>query len=158
VYSVILVVIGWKNFRAPAMLNGGLHAPPSNPRHARTSSRRSNTEFNSDSGCKKKTKQLLSALCASLLACPAAMSHSLSQTPPRFTKPWANKEDQIPRREVTSSQFSRVTPMTVGSVTASPFRQNDDSWPVQSASVTQICLWGATPPTDLPILRFFPHR
>jgi hypothetical protein len=48
VYSVILVVIGWKNFRALAMLNGGPHAPPSNPRHARTSSRRSNTEFNSD--------------------------------------------------------------------------------------------------------------
>jgi hypothetical protein len=119
---------------------------------------RSSTLISGCKGKKKKSKRLLRALCASLLARPAAMSHSLSQTPPRFRKPWANKEHQIPRREVTSSQFSRVTPMTVGSVTTSLSRQNDDSWPAQTASVTQICLWGATPPADLPILRFFPHR
>jgi hypothetical protein len=93
--------------------SGGLHAPPSNPRHGRTSSRRSNRTV--DSGRKK---HFLRALCASLLAHAAAMSHSLSHPPPRSSTPRANKEDQIPRREVASSQLSRVTPTTVGSITA----------------------------------------
>jgi hypothetical protein len=71
-------------------------------------------------------------------------------------------EHQLTRKSnfqgVQSYPF-RVTPTTVGSGTA--LRSHRKALDIRDSRVDGKCvtdLWGATPPLDLPILRFFPHR